>query len=140
QIALQSLVHMPARIADRVLARRQGDGFTVGAVDLGMEAKVGRQPPALGRVDPAEGVAKDKGPGGRLAVIVDDAQVDKHGREAVEEIRGCMARGGGPFVRVASETEGEARLFAAGMAALALAGAMCHSQPRQVTREQLSGE
>src|SRR5262249_26520880 len=47
-----------ARPGHGVLAGLQGDGLAVAAVDLRVEAEVGGQPAALGRVNPAPAVTK----------------------------------------------------------------------------------
>src|SRR5438874_8721929 len=63
------------------LFRSQRDGLAVVAVDLRVEAEVGRQPPTHGGVVAALAIAKREGTGHRFAVEVLYARSEEHTSE-----------------------------------------------------------
>ncbi len=68
-----------ARVLDGVIARRQRDRFAVGAIDLRLEGKIGREALGLRGIDAVLGVADQERAGGGLVVGIEHAERDLGG-------------------------------------------------------------
>ena len=75
----------PAIVFNRVGAARKANGLTIGPVNLRVKGKVGSSPFRLGWVNPPLLVANLKGGRSRLAVFIENFELDLVGRQAGKE-------------------------------------------------------
>ena len=122
-------VFRPAADLDLVGARRQQDGLTALAIDLGMEEEIGREAAAGRGIDAPQAVAKNERRHRRTAVLV--ANVDNHCDRgfAVEQDVDVAAET--QVLRSLTDVETDPGLALARIAAVDLHDAVLQAQPRK---------